>query len=87
MCLRLGVFPILDASPRHHQRWSLPNRGLLPRLGVGVVQHLDQAVLELEALAQVFYLGALSGEPVVLSDDEIMRTVERFKCYGTREKT
>jgi len=41
--------------------------------------------VELEALAQVFYLGALAGEPVVLSDEEIMRTVERFKTYGTRE--
>ena len=43
--------------------------------------------VELEALAQVFYLGALAGEPVVLSDDEIMRTVERFKTYGTRESS
>ncbi|CCJ09067.1 class II aldolase/adducin family protein [Methylocystis sp. SC2] len=41
--------------------------------------------VELEALAQVFYLGALAGEPVVLSDEEIMRTVERFKTYGTRD--
>ena len=43
--------------------------------------------VELEALAQVFHLGALAGDPVVLSDDEIMRTVERFKTYGTRETT
>ncbi|PPD03255.1 MAG: class II aldolase [Methylocystis sp.] len=43
--------------------------------------------VELEALAQVFHLGALAGEPVVLSDDEIMRTVERFKTYGTRESS
>jgi L-fuculose-phosphate aldolase len=43
--------------------------------------------VELEALAQVFYLGGLAGEPVVLSDEEIMRTVERFKNYGTRESS
>ncbi|QGM99467.1 class II aldolase/adducin family protein [Methylocystis parvus] len=40
--------------------------------------------VELEALAQVYYLGALAGEPVVLPDDEIWRTVERFKNYGPR---
>ena len=40
--------------------------------------------VELEALAQVYYLGALAGDPVILSDDEIMRTVERFKNYGPR---
>lgn len=41
--------------------------------------------VELEALARVYYLGALAGEPVVLPDDEIMRTVERFRNYGPRE--
>jgi L-fuculose-phosphate aldolase len=41
---------------------------------------------ELEALARVFYLGALAGEPVILADDEIMRTVERFKSYGPRDE-
>lgn len=41
--------------------------------------------VELEALAQVYYLASLAGEPVVLPDDEIMRTVERFKSYGPRE--
>ncbi|MFO1123983.1 MAG: class II aldolase/adducin family protein [Methylocystis sp.] len=63
----------------------LANHGAIVS-GVDMRRTLWRAV-ELEALAQVFYLGALSGEPVVLSDDEIMRTVERFKCYGTREKT
>lgn len=42
--------------------------------------------VELEALAQVYYLGALAGAPVMLPDDEIWRTVERFKNYGPREK-
>lgn len=61
----------------------LANHGTIVT-GANMRRTLWRAV-ELEALAQVFYLGALAGEPVVLSDDEIMRTVERFKNYGTRE--
>lgn len=41
--------------------------------------------IELEALARVYYLSSLAGEPVVLPDDEIARTVERFRNYGPRE--
>jgi len=41
--------------------------------------------VELEALAQVYYLGSLAGEPAILPDDEIYRTVERFRSYGPRE--
>lgn len=41
--------------------------------------------VELEALARVYYLAAQTGDPVILPDDEIMRTVERFKSYGPRE--
>jgi L-fuculose-phosphate aldolase len=40
--------------------------------------------VELEALAQVYYLASVAGEPVILSDDEIHRTVERFRTYGPR---
>lgn len=40
--------------------------------------------VELEALAQVYYLGAMAGEPVVLPNEEIWRTVERFRNYGPR---
>ncbi|HEY8212946.1 MAG TPA: class II aldolase/adducin family protein [Methylocystis sp.] len=63
----------------------LANHGAIVT-GANMRRTLWRAV-ELEALAQVFYLGALAGEPVVLSDDEITRTVERFKNYGTRETT
>lgn len=42
--------------------------------------------VELEALAQVYYLGARAGAPVVLPDEEIWRTVERFKNYGPRPR-
>jgi L-fuculose-phosphate aldolase len=37
---------------------------------------------ELETLAKMYYLALAVGRPVVLSDEEIMRTVERFKSYG-----
>ena len=41
---------------------------------------------ELEQLARVYYLASLAGAPVILPDDEIMRTVERFRNYGPKEK-
>jgi L-fuculose-phosphate aldolase len=37
---------------------------------------------ELETLAKMYYLALAAGRPVVLSDDEVMRIVERFKTYG-----
>ena len=48
-------------------------------------QTLAQAMFrmrELEALAKMYHLAIAVGRPVVLNDDEIMRTVERFKSYG-----
>jgi L-fuculose-phosphate aldolase len=48
---------------------------------------LDKALwraVELEALAKIYYLASLAGTPVVLPDDEIARTVERFKNYGVK---
>jgi L-fuculose-phosphate aldolase len=41
--------------------------------------------VELEQLARVSYLAALAGAPVILPDDEILRTVERFRNYGPKE--
>jgi len=46
---------------------------------------LDDAMwraVELETLARQTWTASLAGDPVVLPDDEIMRTVERFKSYG-----
>ncbi|MGE5388513.1 MAG: class II aldolase/adducin family protein, partial [Hyphomicrobiales bacterium] len=60
----------------------LANHGALV-VGGDMRKALWRAV-ELEALAQVYYLGSLAGEPVILPDDEIFRTVERFKSYGPR---
>lgn len=48
---------------------------------------LDKAMwraVELEALARVYYLARLAGEPVVLSDEEISREIERFENYGLK---
>jgi L-fuculose-phosphate aldolase len=36
---------------------------------------------ELETLAKLYYLALTAGRPIVLSDDEVMRIVERFKSY------
>ncbi len=50
---------------------------------------LDKALWragELEQLAKVYYLASLAGTPVILPEDEIMRTVERFRNYGPKEK-
>ena len=52
-------------------------------------EHLEKALwraVELEALARIYYLASLAGTPVVLPDDEIARTVEKFKHYGLRTK-
>ncbi len=61
----------------------LANHGAIVT-GADMRKALWRAV-ELEALAQVYYLGALAGEPVLLPDEEIWRTVERFRNYGPRK--
>ncbi len=38
--------------------------------------------IELENLARMYYMAIAAGRPAILSDDEVMRTVERFKTYG-----
>jgi L-fuculose-phosphate aldolase len=63
----------------------LANHGAIV-VGADMRRALWRAV-ELEALAQVYYLGALAGAPVVLPDDEIWRTVERFRSYGPRSSS
>ncbi len=62
----------------------LANHGAIV-VGVDMRKALWRAV-ELEALAQIYYLGSLAGEPVRLADAEIYRTVERFKNYGPRDR-
>lgn len=51
--------------------------------------NLDKALwraVELEALAKIYYLASLAGTPIVLPDDEIARTIERFKSYGLKSR-
>jgi L-fuculose-phosphate aldolase len=67
--------------------------GLRERHGVLLGQHgmvvtghdLGQAMwraVELETLAKMYLLALTVGRPHILSDAEIMRTVEKFKTYG-----
>ncbi len=37
---------------------------------------------ELEHLARMYYMSIVAGRPAILSDEEVMHTVERFKSYG-----
>jgi len=41
---------------------------------------------ELETLARQYFLSRQFGEPVILSDAEIARVIEKFKSYGPRSK-
>ncbi len=41
---------------------------------------------ELENLARMYYYAIAVGKPAILSDEEAMRTVERFKSYGAGEE-
>ncbi len=48
---------------------------------------LDKAMwlaVELETLARQYYLSLLIGGPVLLSDEEIGRVMEKFRSYGPR---
>jgi L-fuculose-phosphate aldolase len=58
----------------------LGNHGIIA-VGETLAQAMWRAS-ELETLAKMYHLALAIGEPVILSDDEIMRTVERFKSYG-----
>ena len=40
-----------------------------------------------EPRAHTYYLAISAGRPAILSDDEVMRTVERFKSYGSGRRS
>ena len=63
----------------------LANHGLIAA-GPDLAKALWLAV-EVEALCRQYALACQIGTPIVLSDDEILRTVERFKSYGPRAKS
>jgi L-fuculose-phosphate aldolase len=57
---------------------------------VATGRDLDQAMwraAELETLAKMAFLATQAGAPVILSPDEIARTIERFKDYGQTATT
>ena len=72
---------------------DLAVEGLADRYGVLLGNHgmivigrdLKEAMwraVELEALAKQSYLAMMLGKPVILSDEDVLRTVKRFKSYG-----
>lgn len=85
-----------DYAPYGTQELSdLVVEGLKDRTGVLLGSHgmivigrdLTEAMwraVELEALCKQTWIASLAGTPVILPDDEIMRTVERFKSYGVQ---
>ena len=58
----------------------LGNHGMIVT-GGDLAEALSRAN-ELETLAKQSYLASLAGTPVILPDEEIRRTIERFKSYG-----
>ena len=52
---------------------------------VAVGTDIEQAmwhVVELETIARQYHLSLLAGKPVILSDEEISLTIEKFADYG-----
>jgi L-fuculose-phosphate aldolase len=58
----------------------LGNHGVIA-CGSDLGNAMNRAI-ELENLARMYYLAIAAGRPAILSDEEVMRTVERFKTYG-----
>ena len=55
---------------------------------VAVSSNLEQAlwrVVELETIARQYHLSLLAGKPVILSDEEVSLTIEKFAEYGQDE--
>jgi L-fuculose-phosphate aldolase len=63
----------------------LANHGMIAG-GIDLPRALWLAV-EMEALCRQYAIALQVGAPVILDDDEIWRTVERFKSYGPRDRT
>ena len=58
----------------------LGNHGALTT-GANLAAAMSRA-RELENLARMYYYAIAAGKPAILSDEEAMHTVERFKSYG-----
>jgi L-fuculose-phosphate aldolase len=60
----------------------LANHGM-----IAIGRDLDEAMwraVELEALARQTWIATTMGTPVALPDEEIARTIERFRSYGPK---
>jgi L-fuculose-phosphate aldolase len=66
----------------HRHAVLLGNHGMIVT-GSDLPEALSHAI-ELETLAKQSYLASLAGTPVILPEDEIQRTIERFKSYGRK---
>lgn len=76
----LSVFAVEALADR--SACLLANHGL-----IATGRDLEAALwlaVEVEALCRQYAIAQQIGTPVILSDDEIARTVERFKSYGLR---
>ena len=58
----------------------LANHGMVAA-GDSISNAMWRAV-ELEAIARQYYLATLAGEPVILTEDEVSETLNRFADYG-----
>ncbi len=61
----------------------LANHGMVAG-GKGIAQAMWRAV-ELETLARQYYLAAQMGAPVILSDQDMAETFEKFAHYGAKD--
>ena len=63
----------------------LGNHGMIAT-GANLQQAMWRAT-ELEMLAKMYIVASATGAPIILSDAEIERTVERFRDYGLTAKS
>ncbi len=76
---------IAVAALQDRQACLLANHGMIATGG-----DLDKAMwlaLEVETLCKQYAAALQIGKPHILSDEEIARTVEKFKSYGPQQQT
>jgi L-fuculose-phosphate aldolase len=85
-CMKYAPFGTKDLSDAVLEGLHDRHGVLLGQHGMVVTGHdLGQALwraVELETLAKMYLLALSVGQPFILPDDEIVRTVEKFKSYG-----
>ena len=85
-CADYATFGTPEISANLLQALSGRRGALLANHGLVVLgSSLDQALsltLEAETLATIYLHTLAAGEPVILSDEEMMRIVEKFRAFG-----